>query len=75
MKIAIFTFTAVLAQEKEQFCVPVRAIGIDQDGNEDLSNTNKCYVTKEAAQVTRCNVVGGDRAEMEVKGYSRRLTE
>jgi len=67
MKIAIFTLAAVFAQEKEQFCAPGRAIGIDKDGNEDLSNKNKCFVTKEAAQVTRCNVVGGDKAEMEVK--------
>ena len=66
MKIFNAILATVLAQEK--YCQPGRAVGIDRDGNPDASNTENCYVTKEAAQVTGCNDSTG-LVQMSVKGF------
>ena len=62
-------FSAILATAfaQEKYCQPGRAVGIDRDGNPDDSNTENCYVTKEAAQVTGCNDDDG-LVQMSVKG-------
>jgi len=66
MKLLAATFAALV--HGEQYCRPGRAIGIDVDGEPDSSNTSMCYVTKDAAQVTRCNESGaGKGVEMAVK--------
>ena len=65
MKIFSAILATVFAQEK--YCQPGRAVGIDRDGNPDDSNTENCYVTKEAAQVTGCNDDDG-LVQMSVKG-------
>lgn len=66
MKLLVVTFAALV--QGEQYCQPGRETGINADGDPDPSNTSICYVTKEAAQVTRCNEVGGDKGvEMAVK--------
>ena len=56
----LFYTLAGISLAQEKYCQPGRAIGIDKDGNVDEKNTENCYVTKEAAQVTRCNEVGGN---------------
>ena len=61
-------FNAVLATAfAQKYCQPGRATGIDKDGNADPSNTENCYVTKDAAQVTSCNDDKGN-VQMSVKG-------
>ena len=65
MKIFNAVLATALAQTK--YCQPGRAVGIDQDGNPDASNTENCYVTKSAAQVTGCNDDDGN-VQMSVKG-------
>jgi len=66
MKLFIATLAALA--HGEQYCAPGRKIGINVDGEPDASNTSTCYITKEAAQVTRCNEAGtGGGVEMAVK--------
>ena len=50
-----------------QRCSPGTSTGIDINGNEDRSNIDTCYPTKEAAFVAHCNNPKTDAAEMLIK--------
>lgn len=64
----LFVATLAALAHGEQYCQPGRQTGINADGEPDASNTSICYVTKDAAQVTRCNEVGNTGGvEMAVK--------
>ena len=46
------------------FCEPGFLIGIDINGNKDLSNEENCYPSRESASIISCN--NGFSAEMKI---------
>ena len=51
----------------KSLCSPGTSVGIDVNGDEDLSNTDECFPTKESAFVAHCNNQETNAAEMLMK--------